>query len=115
MDFSKLQTHLDKPQMVSILSTTYLDTLKTLVSNVQAGSDEKADNSLPDYQAPFPSAPAEPSGSAVAVISINGVIMKGMGLPQEILDFFGIADLDLIDEQLRAVMEDPEVSSVVLA
>jgi signal peptide peptidase SppA len=52
--------------------------------------------------------------NGIGVIDINGIIMKRVGLPKTMLDFFGICDLDLIDTQLKALRNDPEVTSIVL-
>jgi len=55
-----------------------------------------------------------PMDKGVAVIDINGILMKRVGLPQDMLDLFGIVDLDTIDAQLREAIEDPAITAVVL-
>ncbi len=52
--------------------------------------------------------------NGVAVIDINGVIVKRIGLPKEVLDFFGLVDLDNVDADLKAVMADDSVTAVVI-
>lgn len=55
-----------------------------------------------------------PMMDGVAIISINGIICKRLGLPQIILDFFGLVDLDNVDAALKLAMEDETIKSVII-
>lgn len=52
--------------------------------------------------------------NGVATIEINGIICKRVGLPTEILEFFGLCDLDNVDAELKAALTDANVKSVVI-
>lgn len=52
--------------------------------------------------------------NGISIININGIIAKRLGVPQTILDLFGIVDLDNIDSQLIAARDNPEVTAIVL-
>jgi signal peptide peptidase SppA len=52
--------------------------------------------------------------NGIAVIALNGVVMKRVGLPKEALDYFGLVDLDHTDRALRNAKADPAVKAVVL-
>ena len=51
---------------------------------------------------------------SVAVIDINGVICKRLGLPKDWLKVFGLVDLDNVDAQLKAIANDDTITGVVL-
>lgn len=74
------------------------------------------ESTIDDIQEEAEQAPSEEERpqSNIAVIDINGIIMKRVGVPKEILDLFGIVDLDDIDTQLRLAMADDNVKSVIL-
>jgi len=52
--------------------------------------------------------------NGIAVVEINGIICKRLGLPEEILDMCGLVDLDNVDTQLKALMGDDTITAVVL-
>lgn len=49
-----------------------------------------------------------------AIITLEGVICKRVGLPQEVCEFLGICDLDIVDIQLKEVLQDDSITSVIL-
>jgi len=51
---------------------------------------------------------------STAIITLEGVICKRVGLPQEVCDFLGICDLDIVDVQLKEVLQDDSITSVIL-
>jgi signal peptide peptidase SppA len=84
----------------------YAEALQTKIEKYLADGIDLAPQDAP--------APAPAPKNGVAVIDINGVVMKRVGVSRDILDYFGIVDLDYIDAQLGAVKTDPAVTAVVL-
>jgi len=90
--------------------------LEQMIESYMAG-----DITLPDTEDdtvqpldPEEAAIAKDIANGIAIIDINGIICKRVGLPQEILEFFGLCDLDFIDAQLKAAMADESVTAVIL-
>lgn len=83
--------------------------LESLLEQYLAGEIE-----LPEVSEETPKEEDITASRGIAIIEINGVIVKRLGVPQEILDFFGLVDLDNVDMQLKAAMEDEGITGVVL-
>lgn len=114
-NLENLQMCLNEPnKMLAILSTSYLKTVKTKVSELIGN-----DIALQKLGATFdPSSANTPLtytlNNGVAEIDICGMIMKGTGLPKVFCDFFDICDLNYVDPLLIHAASNPEVTSVIL-
>ena len=54
------------------------------------------------------------NNDGIEVIDICGVICKRLGLPEEVTNFFGMCDLDHVDEDIREAMADANINAVIL-
>ena len=84
----------------------------TLATQLEQYLDMPED--MPEEVMPISGSVEETLDNGVAVIVIDGIIVKRTGLPQEFLDFFGLVDLDNVNDELKQASGDPNVTAIVL-
>jgi capsid assembly protease len=104
---AKIQSLLTDLKTKHCMTDAKASELKTLMEQYVAGEID-----IPEDEAKAVEVEMGIYGS-VAVIDINGVICKRLGLPAFVMDFFGLCDLDLIDAQIKSVMNDESITAVV--
>ena len=75
---------------------------------------EKYLDSPMDIPEDMPMTSSMGNNNGIGIIDISGIIMKRVGLPQDILAFFGIVDLDRVNEELSAASEDPNITTILI-
>lgn len=72
----------------------------------------KADIDWSDMDIMTPSKLSVENG--ITVIPVSGVLLKGVGFPEEVCQLLGICDIDFITDSLRIAQTDPNIETIIL-